>query len=144
MKILIQRSKQSSVKVENEIVGKIDHGMVVFICFEQEDTEEKIDMAIHKLINLRIFEDENNKMTYNILQTKGSILSVSQFTLSWDGSGGHRPSFDRSMSPNQAKLFYAIFNKKLKEHLPVETGIFGAMMEVAITNDGPVTFHLNF
>jgi D-tyrosyl-tRNA(Tyr) deacylase len=144
MKILIQRSKQSSVKVEGEIVGKIEHGMVLFVCFEQDDNEEKIDLAIHKLINLRIFEDENNKMTFNILQTKGSFLSISQFTLSWDGSGGHRPSFDRSMPPKQAKLMYAIFNKKLKEHCMVESGVFGAMMEVAITNDGPVTFQLSF
>lgn len=144
MKIVIQRSKLSKVLIDGELVGQIPKGMVLFVCFEAGDTEEIIDQAIYKIINLRIFEDENEKMTFNLAQTQGEVLSISQFTLSWDGSRGHRPSFDKSMAPNEAKLMYAVFNKKLKEHVPVAQGQFGANMEVQITNDGPVTFYLSF
>lgn len=144
MRIVVQRSKQSRVLIEKEIVGQIEKGMVIFVCFETGDTEETIDQAIYKITNLRIFEDEQEKMTYNLDQIKGEVLSISQFTLSWDGTRGHRPSFDRSMAPREAQLMYAIFNKKLKEHVPVSQGQFGANMEVQITNDGPVTFYLSF
>lgn len=144
MKIVIQRSKNSKVLIDGELIGEIQKGIVLFVCFEAGDTEETVDQAIYKIINLRIFEDENQKMTYNLSQIAGEILSVSQFTLSWDGTGGHRPSFDRSMAPNEAKMMYAIFNKKLKEHGPLAQGQFGANMEVHITNDGPVTFYLSF
>jgi len=144
MKVVIQRSKHSSVKVEDKIVGEITHGLVVFVCFENGDNEEILDQAIHKIINLRIFEDDQEKMMFNVSQTQGQILSISQFTLSWDGSRGHRPSFDKSMNPTEAKLLYAIFNKKLKEFVPVAQGIFGASMLVSIENDGPVTFSLAF
>jgi D-tyrosyl-tRNA(Tyr) deacylase len=144
MKVVIQRSKHSSVKVEDKIVGEISHGLVLFVCFETGDNEEIIDQAIYKITNLRIFEDDKEKMMYNVSQVKGQILSISQFTLSWDGSRGHRPSFDKSMNPTEAKLLYAIFNKKLKEVVPVAQGIFGASMLVSIENDGPVTFSLAF
>jgi D-tyrosyl-tRNA(Tyr) deacylase len=144
MKVVIQRSKHSSVKVEDKIVGEITHGLVVFVCFENGDNEEILDQAIHKIINLRIFEDNQEKMMFNVSQIQGQILSISQFTLSWDGSRGHRPSFDKSMNPTEAKLLYAIFNKKLKEFVPVAQGIFGASMLVSIENDGPVTFSLAF
>jgi D-tyrosyl-tRNA(Tyr) deacylase len=144
MKVVIQRSKHSSVKVEDKIVGEITHGLVVFVCFENGDNEDILDQAIHKIINLRIFEDDQEKMMFNVSQIQGQILSISQFTLSWDGSRGHRPSFDKSMNPTEAKLLYAIFNKKLKEFVPVSQGIFGASMLVSIENDGPVTFSLAF
>jgi D-tyrosyl-tRNA(Tyr) deacylase len=144
MKVVIQRSKHSSVKVEDKIVGEISHGLVLFVCFETGDNEEIIDQAIYKITNLRIFEDDKEKMMYNVSQVNGQILSISQFTLSWDGSRGHRPSFDKSMNPTEAKLLYAIFNKKLKEIVPVAQGIFGASMLVSIENDGPVTFSLAF
>lgn len=144
MKIVVQRSKQSRVIIDKEVVGQIDKGMVLFVCFETGDSEETIEQAIYKIVNLRIFEDEQEKMTYNLTQVKGEVLSISQFTLSWDGTRGHRPSFDRSMAPREAQLMYAIFNKKLKEHVAVSQGQFGANMEVQITNDGPVTFYLSF
>ncbi len=144
MKIVVQRSKQSSVIVENEVIGSITHGLVLFVCFETGDVEETIDQAIYKVVNLRIFEDDNEKMMFNVAQVEGQILSISQFTLSWDGTRGHRPSFDRSMNPTEAKMMYAIFNKKLKEHVPVAQGIFAANMTVNIQNDGPVTFYLTF
>lgn len=144
MKIVIQRSKHSVVYVDNNVVGEIPHGMVVLVCFEKGDTEESIDQAIYKIINLRMYEDTDQKMKFNILQTKGEILSVSQFTLAWDGTGGHRPGFENAMPPNEAKMMYAIFNKKLKTHVPVQCGVFGAMMSLVIENDGPVTFYFSF
>lgn len=144
MKIIVQRSKHSKVLIDGDIVGQIQKGIVLLVCFETGDSEEVIDQAVYKIVNLRIFEDQDEKMTFNISQIQGEILSISQFTLSWDGTRGHRPSFDRSMAPTEAKLMYAIFNKKLKEHVPVSQGQFGANMELIITNDGPVTFYLSF
>ncbi|MFZ4712241.1 MAG: D-aminoacyl-tRNA deacylase [Bacteriovoracaceae bacterium] len=144
MKMVIQRAKKSSVTVEGVVVGEIDHGLVVFVCFENGDNEEIIDQAVYKVVNLRIFEDEKEKMMFNVSQVQGQILSISQFTLSWDGSRGHRPSFDRSMNPSEAKMMYAIFNKKLKELVPTAVGKFGANMMVSVQNDGPVTFTLAF
>jgi D-tyrosyl-tRNA(Tyr) deacylase len=145
MKVLIQRIKEAQVKVENKVIASVNHGFLLYVCFEEEDTMETIDTSLHKILNLRIFEDQNGKMNDNILQVKGSVLSVSQFTLSWDGRKGHRPSFDKSMQPNNAKIFYRAFNDKLQASgIHVEKGQFGAEMEVSSTNDGPVTFHLEF
>jgi D-tyrosyl-tRNA(Tyr) deacylase len=145
MKILIQRSKNSSVKVENKVVGKINYGMVIFICFESLDGEELIHKAISRLLKLRIFDDpQTKKMSYTIEQVKGQVLVISQFTLSWNGQGGNRPSFDASMSPLKAQNFFQKFCEDWKETstVPIESGIFGADMEVQIINDGPVTFFL--
>ena len=104
-----------------------------------------IDSAIKKIISLRIFEDANGRMNKNILEVNGEVLSISQFTLSWDGRKGNRPSFDLSMSPEQAKLFYHLFNQNMqKSGVKIQTGIFGADMKVESINDGPVTFHLSF
>jgi D-tyrosyl-tRNA(Tyr) deacylase len=98
-----------------------------------------------KILNLRIFEDDKGKMNLNISQVNGAILSISQFTLSWDGKKGHRPSFDKSMPPEKAKVYYAIFNKKLADAgIKVERGVFGEQMDVSLINDGPVTFHLEY
>lgn len=145
MKIIIQRVKEASVQVDKKTIGKIQHGYLLYVCFEEQDTMDSIDSAIHKITNLRIFEDESGKMNSNIKQVQGSILSISQFTLSWDGKKGHRPSFDKSMAPNNAKLFYRKFNDLLSAtEIPVEKGMFGAEMQVSSVNDGPVTFHLEF
>lgn len=145
MKILVQRVKQASVEVEEKIVGEINSGLLLYVCFEATDTMEIMDQAIKKIINLRIFEDGKSRMNQNISQANGDVLSVSQFTLSWDGKKGHRPSFDKSMPPNQAKIYYRTFNDKLSaEGLKVEMGIFGADMQVRSQNDGPVTFFLDF
>lgn len=145
MKVLVQRVSEAHVEVDQNIISSIKHGFLLYVCFESEDNIEKIDHAIYRISKLRIFEDLKGKMNDNIIDVKGSILSVSQFTLSWDGSKGHRPSFDLAMPPQQAKIFYKLFNDKLKEQgIEVQAGVFGADMQVHSTNDGPVTFHLSF
>lgn len=145
MKVVVQRVNEASVSVENEVVGSIPAGLMLLVCFEQGDDETSIHKAVEKISKLRIFEDTEGKMNLDIHQIKGEILSISQFTLSWDGSGGHRPSFERSMPPQEARLKYALFNRELKNKgLIVKEGIFGALMKVSLINDGPVTFILNF
>lgn len=145
MKVVIQRVKEASVEVDQQVVGEIKKGLLLFTCFEHEDTEKTIDAAVDKISKLRIFEDQNEKMNLSALDLNLEILSISQFTLSWDGSRGYRPSFDASMKPAEARLFYSIFNRKLKEAgLKVSEGRFGATMQVKSLNDGPVTFHLSF
>lgn len=145
MKILIQRVKQAKVEVETKIVGQISHGLMLFVCFEGNDEKNDIELACDKILKLRIFEDEKGKMNKSILDVQGEILSISQFTLSWDGKKGHRPSFDKSMSPQDAKIFYKLFNDQLeKKGTKIQKGQFGADMQVFSQNDGPVTFMLEF
>lgn len=142
MRILVQRSKESNVSINNEIVGKINKGYVILVGFKNTDKVEDIDYLINKLLNLRIFEDENGNMNKNIKEADGEILSISQFTLYSDTKKGNRPSFKEAMEFEKAKSFYELFNKKLKEYIHVETGIFGENMVVNISNDGPVTIML--
>lgn len=145
MKVVVQRVQEASVSVDNEVVGAINNGMLLLVCFEQGDDETSIAKAIEKIMKLRIFDDEDGKMNLDIEAVKGEILSVSQFTLSWDGSGGHRPSFEKSMAPAEARLKYALFNRNLRaKGINVKEGKFGAFMKVSLVNDGPVTFILNF
>lgn len=145
MKIVVQRSLEASVIVDEQVVGKISRGLVLLVCFEQGDDESTIKKSIDKISKLRIFDDQNGKMNLDIQQIQGEILSISQFTLSWDGSGGHRPSFEKSMQPQEARLKYALFNRELKNlGLTVKEGIFGASMKVSLINDGPVTFNFQF
>lgn len=142
MRVVVQRSLQSSVAIGSDVVGKIEHGMVIFVGFTHNDSEKDIDYMIHKLLQLRIFDDEHGQMNRSILDTKGAILSISQFTLYGDCKKGNRPSFIEAMPFDKAKELYQIFNKKLNEYIHVETGVFGADMKVSITNDGPVTIML--
>lgn len=143
MKVLVQRSLSSSVIVNNKVVGKIDKGLVLFVGFRENDNEEVIDKMIKKIINLRIFDDENGIMNRSLLDIKGSILSVSQFTLYANCKKGNRPSYIEALNGVNAHPLYDLFNQKLKEqNLIVETGVFGADMKVSITNDGPVTIML--
>lgn len=145
MRVVVQRVTEAQVSVENEIVGRIGAGMLLLICFEQGDDDTKIAKAIDKVTKLRIFDDEQGKMNLDIAAVNGEVLSVSQFTLSWDGSGGHRPSFERSMNPQEARLKYALFNRDLRSKgISVKEGKFGAFMKVSLVNDGPVTFSLEF
>lgn len=145
MKVVVQRVHEASVTVDSEIVGEIKAGMLLFVCFEQGDNDESLHKAVDKISKLRIFDDPNGKMNLDIKAVNGEILSVSQFTLSWDGSGGHRPSFEKSMPPQEARLKYALFNRELRNSgLTVKEGKFGAYMKVALVNDGPVTFTLQF
>lgn len=143
MRAVIQRAKNASVTVDQEVIGQIDHGFVILLGVTHEDTEKDIDTLVNKIIHLRIFEDEEGKMNRSLLDTKGSILSISQFTLYADTRKGRRPSFVKAAKPDYADELYQLFNRKLKEAgVHVETGKFGAMMDVQLTNVGPVTIIL--
>lgn len=143
MKILIQRVKYASVKVSGEIIGKIGHGILAFIGIEKGDTEEAIEKLAKKIVNLRIFQDENDKMNKSLLDVRGEMLIVSQFTLCGDCKKGTRPSFDKSAHPDIANEYYEKFIKEVAAFgIKTQTGKFGAMMEVDLLNDGPVTFML--
>ena len=139
MKVVIQRSKNSNVVINNEIYNKIDKGLVVFSCFTEGDTLEDINYIVKKIVNLRIFDDENGVMNKSIIDLSGSILSISQFTLYADTHKGNRPSYNMALNGKEATKLYDKFNEELNKIVPTFTGIFGADMQVNITNDGPVT-----
>ena len=142
MRIIVQRCDRAHVEVENKIVGKIEKGLMLLVGFTYNDTEQEIDYLVNKVLNLRIFDDENGVMNKSILEVGGSILSISQFTLYADTKKGNRPSYINAMGGDKSTLLYDEFNRKLSESIHVETGIFGADMKVSITNDGPVTILL--
>ena len=144
MKFVIQRVKSSSVKVDGKIVGKINHGYNVLIGINEKDNKEIADKMIKKLINLRIFNDENGKMNLNIKKVNGEILAISQFTLCAYMKDGNRPSFIYAGRPDMSKPLYEYIVDELKKEIShVETGVFGAHMDVDIQNDGPVTIVLD-
>ncbi len=142
MRIVVQRSLNSFVKVHDKIVGEIDRGLVLLIGFAKEDQIEDLDYMLHKVLNLRIFSDDEGKMNQSILDINGKILSISQFTLQADTKKGNRPSFQSAMPYDEAKDLYEIWNQKLRQFVWVETGKYGEDMQVQITNDGPVTILL--
>ena len=142
MKVLVQRSKNAKVSVDNKIVGQIDNGMVILLGFTHTDNSTNIDYMVDKVLNLRIYDDEFGVMNKSILDTNGSILSISQFTLYADARKGRRPSYADALNGNESSKLYDEFNEKLRKHIHVETGVFGAEMEVSLTNDGPVTIML--
>lgn len=145
MKVIVQRVSRAKVTVDDRVTGEIGKGLLLYVCFEAGDTMDKLEAAVDKISKLRIFTDTEGKMNLSLSQVQGEILSVSQFTLSWDGKKGHRPSFDKSMPPNDAKIFYRTFNDKLSERgHKVSLGQFGAEMLVDSENDGPVTFILEY
>ncbi|USG64087.1 D-aminoacyl-tRNA deacylase [Brevibacillus ruminantium] len=140
MRVVVQRAREASVTVAGEVVGEIDHGLVLLVGMTHEDTEKNVEFAAEKIANLRIFEDSEEKMNLSVLDTGGQILSVSQFTLYGDCRKGRRPNFMAAARPEHAEPLYELFNAKLREKgLRVETGRFGASMEVRLLNDGPVT-----
>lgn len=139
MRVIIQRSKESFVEVEKKVTGKINSGMVILVGFTSKDNEIIIDKMINKILKLRIFDDENGVMNRDIIETNGEILSISQFTLYANTKKGNRPSYIEALNGEEAIKLYDLFNKKLSESIHVETGIFGADMDVHIRNDGPVT-----
>ncbi len=143
MRVVLQRSKNSKVTIDNKVNGSIDYGYVLLVGFTNGDNEEIIDKMINKIINLRVFEDENGKMNLSILDINGSILSISQFTLYANTKEGRRPSFTDALNPHEASTLYDLFNEKLSKYLHVETGIFASDMKVEIYNDGPVTIILD-
>lgn len=144
MRVVVQRSKAASVTISGEQVGFIEKGLVLLVGITHEDSEQEIKWMADKLAGLRIFEDEDGKMNLDITQYKGSILSVSQFTLYGDCRKGRRPNFMKAARPDYAEIMYDLFNELLRNKgLQVETGQFGAMMDVSLVNDGPVTLILD-
>ena len=142
MRIVVQRSKESSVSVDGKIVGQIKSGMVILVGFTYNDTIEDIDYMVNKIVNMRIYDDENGVMNKSILEVGGDILSISQFTLYADATKGRRPSYVAALNGEEATKLYDIFNEKLSSYVHVEKGIFGADMKVSILNDGPITILL--
>lgn len=143
MKAVIQRVKSASVTIDGELYSKIKHGLLVLYGVEKGDTEDISKYICEKMLKLRIFEDENNKMNLSVKDVEGELLIVSQFTLAGDTRKGTRPSFDAAMPPKDAEIMYNNFVEMAKSSgLQVKTGVFGAMMDVALINDGPVTFIL--
>ena len=143
MKFIVQRVNKSQVEVEEKIVGKIDKGFMVLIGITHNDTKEIADFLVRKLINLRVFEDENGKMNLSLKDVQGSLLLISQFTLYADCTSGNRPSFINAAKPELANELYEYIIEECKKQIPnVQTGIFGADMQVSLVNDGPVTIIL--
>ena len=140
MRSVIQRVKKASVEVESKVVGRIGQGLLILVGVGKEDTIRDIDWMVDKIINLRIFENEEGKFDKSLLDIDGELLAVSQFTLYGDCSRGRRPSFSDAMEAGAAKDLFETFVQKALERLKkVETGVFQAMMDVALVNDGPVT-----
>ncbi len=144
MRVIVQRSGESSVSVDGKTVGKINKGLVLLVGFTAGDNEAIIDKMINKIIKLRIFDDENGVMNKSLLDIGGEVLSISQFTLYANTKNGNRPSYIEALAGNDAIKLYKLFNDKLSEYVPVETGIFGTDMKVLIANDGPVTITLEY
>lgn len=142
MRILVQRSLNSSVSVDSKVVGSIENGLVLFVGFTYGDSLNEINYIVKKIVNLRIFDDENGVMNKSILDVNGSALSISQFTLYADSKKGNRPSYINALKSEEALKLYDLFNKKLGEYVDVRTGVFGADMNVNICNSGPVTILL--
>lgn len=144
MRFIIQRVSNANVKVDNEMVGQIDNGFLVFIGISSDDTREIADKMIHKMLNLRIFQDQNDKTNLDLSTVNGSLLLISQFTLYADCKKGNRPNFIQAAQADYANELYEYIIKQCKLHVPnVQTGVFGAHMDVQLTNQGPFTIILD-
>lgn len=139
MRCVVQRVTSSSVTVDGKVVGEIGNGLNVLVGFTETDTLKEIDYCVKKITNLRVFDDEDGVMNRSVIDIKGEILSISQFTLYGDVKKGNRPSYIKALGGEKAKPLYEEFNKKLREIVPTKEGIFGADMKVLIANDGPCT-----
>lgn len=142
MRVVVQRCKNASITVDKKIVGKISEGLCLLVGFTYDDNKQVIEKMVNKILKLRIFPDENGVMNKSILDYQEEILSVSQFTLYADTSKGNRPSYMKALNGKEACKLYEYFNDELKKHIKVETGIFGADMQVSLTNMGPTTILL--
>ncbi|MBT0910507.1 D-aminoacyl-tRNA deacylase [Streptococcus lutetiensis] len=143
MKVVIQRVKEAQVTIDDELVGDISQGLLLLVGVGPDDEQEDLDYAVRKITNMRIFSDDMGKMNLSIQDIKGSILSVSQFTLFAETKKGNRPAFTGAAKPDKAEKMYLDFNEALAQFVPVETGVFGADMQVSLVNDGPVTIILD-
>lgn len=139
---LIQRVKWAKVEVENKIIGEIEQGLLVLLGIEKDDDETKADKLLEKVLHYRVFSDEEGKMNLNIQQARGSLLVVSQFTLTADTNKGLRPSFSKGATPADAERLYDYFSQQAAQKTNTQTGRFAADMQVSLENDGPVTFWL--
>ena len=144
MKVVVQRSKKSSVSVEGKLVSEIDNGIVLLVSFTQGDTIDNILKMTKKIANLRIFDDEEGVMNKSILDVGGEILSISQFTLYGDTTKGNRPSYIKALNGEEAIKLYETFNEEMNKYVVTKPGIFGAEMMVNISNDGPITLIMEF
>lgn len=144
MKVVVQRSKKSSVSVEGKLVSEIDNGIVLLVSFTQGDTIDNILKMTKKIANLRIFDDEEGVMNKSILDVGGEILSISQFTLYGDTTKGNRPSYMKALNGEEAIKLYEAFNEEMNKYVVTKPGIFGAEMMVNISNDGPITLIMEF
>ena len=145
MRVVIQKVKRASVKVNNQIISEIKYGLMILVGYELDDTIEDITWLVNKIINLRIFNDHNNKMNLSLKDTDGDILVVSQFTLHASTKKGNRPSFINSLSPAEANQMYNITIKELEKSLEkkIKCGVFGELMDVELINDGPFTITID-
>ena len=142
MRAVVQRVSHAQVKVDGKVVGKIEKGYLVLLGVKEGDTTKEADFLANKVVNLRVFEDENDKMNLSIKDVGGEMLIVSQFTLYGDASHGNRPSFTEAARPEEANLLYEYFCEKVGQEVHVEKGVFQAEMKVELLNDGPVTILL--
>ena len=140
---LIQRVSDASVVINGQVHGKIGPGLLLLLGVQREDTPARAEKLLSKIVNYRVFNDEKDHMNLSLIDVKGSLLIVSQFTLAADTHKGLRPSFSSAASPKLAERLYDDFIEAARQFVPVETGQFGADMKVSLTNDGPVTFQLN-
>ncbi|MBN1850275.1 MAG: D-tyrosyl-tRNA(Tyr) deacylase [Deltaproteobacteria bacterium] len=144
MRAVVQRVKTASVEINGRTVGKIDQGLLILLGIGEQDSKKDVEYMANKIMNLRIFSDNQDLMNLSLLDTEGSALVVSQFTLWGDCRKGRRPSFAKAARPENAKMLYEDFVKKLKDsNIPTETGKFQEMMDVHLINDGPVTLILD-
>ena len=142
MRVIVQRVLNANCKVDGKITGEIQNGYMLLVGFNVDDKEDNVYQMVKKVLNLRIMDDENHVMNKSILDTGGSILSISQFTLYADSNNGNRPSYSNAMKGENAIKLYQLFNEELRKSIKVEEGIFGADMQISLVNDGPVTIIL--
>ena len=140
MRVVVQRVKNAEVEVKGEIIANIERGLLVFVGIEKGDKEKEIFFMAEKILNLRIFPDEKNKMNLSIKEINGEILSISQFTLASHIKKGRRPDFNNAEEPLKAEILYNRFNDILSDEIKVKKGIFGSMMNIHSINEGPITF----
>jgi len=145
MKVVIQRVKEARALEDTEVISSINKGLLLLLCFEVGDLEEDFSTIVEKLCALRIFDDQDGKMNLSVTDLNLDIMCISQFTLAWEGKKGNRPSFEKALEPMKAKIYYRLFLDELKKTgLNIQKGKFGAMLDLHIINNGPVTLHLNF
>lgn len=144
MRVVLQRVSKAMVEVDKQVIGAIEKGFLLLVGFTHEDDDQTIKAMVHKIMHIRLFEDEEGKMNQSLLQQNGAILSIPQFTLYADTSKGRRPNFIKAAAPVVATALYASFNQALtNQGISLQTGMFGASMQVSLTNDGPVTIVLD-